>query len=211
MSHKHRHHQDGGDERPAEPGASPAPEPPTERAAGEVAPEAGENGGPPKIEQELEDLKQSLLRVAADYQNYQKRARREIEQASQVAEERLAKGLIPVLDDFDRALSQGRDVTGAEAVLEGVRLVHEGLLRVLASRGLKPIEVQPGTPFDPALHEAMMYEEHADLPENSICRELARGYVMNGRVLRAAKVTVAKKPAAADGEQTESRTDNGEE
>ena len=148
-----------------------------------------------QLNQEIADLQGRLQRLGADYQNYQKRAQRQIEQAIAFAREDMARALLAVLDNFDHTLQKGRETTDTNALLEGVRIVHDHLFNTLATLGLAPMPVAPGDEFDPSRHEAMLHETTGDMPEGCVVRELARGYVMNDRTLRPAKVSVAKAPA----------------
>lgn len=145
-----------------------------------------------QIDQELAELKERLQRLSADYQNYQKRSFRQIEQARQLAKEEMAKGLLAVLDNFEHALEKGQQAQNVAAVQEGVRIVYDHLLKVLGSEGLERIEVEAGMSFDPNLHEAMLHEPSSEYEDNTILRELTAGYMMNDRTLRPAKVSVAK-------------------
>ena len=146
------------------------------------------------FEQELEGLKQRLQRLGADYQNYQKRSHRQIEQAAQLARDEMAQSLLTVLDNFEHTLEKGQEADQVSSVLEGVKIVYDHLLNTLAGHGLQKMEVKPADPFDPTLHQAMLHEETDKYPENAVVRELLTGYVMNGRTLRPAKVSVAKPP-----------------
>jgi len=143
-------------------------------------------------EQELDEIKQRLQRLGADYQNYQKRSLRQLEQAAQFSKENMVKALLPVLDNFEHALAKGGEAQDVAALLEGVRIVYDHLMNVLQGAGMERIEVRPASAFDPNLHEAMMHQESKDQPEHTVLMELAPGYVMNGRTLRPAKVSVAK-------------------
>lgn len=162
------------------------------------APEASESLAPEvtqeQLNQEIADLQGRLQRLGADYQNYQKRAQRQIEQAVAFAREDMARALLAVLDNFDHTLQKGRETTDVNALLQGVRIVHDHLFNTLATLGLAPMPVTPGDEFDPSRHEAMLHEPTSDVPEGCVVRELARGYVMNDRTLRPAKVSVAKAP-----------------
>ncbi|MBN1765707.1 MAG: nucleotide exchange factor GrpE [Sedimentisphaerales bacterium] len=153
---------------------------------------------------EIEELTQRLQRLGADYQNFQKRALKKEEQAAQFAREDLVRTLLPVLDNFCHALEKSDDTCDANAVLQGMQIVYDHFMQVLTGAGLKPIKISPGDSFDPALHEAMLHEENAEFPVNTIVRELARGYIMNERTLRPAKVSVAKTPAPKEPDKNES-------
>ncbi len=141
--------------------------------------------------QQQEELKQQLQRLAADYQNYQKRASRMVEQAHQMAKADVIKSILSVLDNFEHTLEKGTQTQDAGTLLEGVKIVYDHLVKVLESAGLQRINVQPGDVFDPNVHEAMLREPNDTLPAGTIVRELAHGYLINERVLRPAKVSVA--------------------
>jgi molecular chaperone GrpE len=200
MSHKH--HKKEADVTEDVKKNTDAPNGASEAPGGQ---NSGGNEASVTIEQELDDLKQRLQRLAADYQNYQKRASKQMEQAGELTRESLVKALLPILDDFERALGAGGS-GDIGAVLQGVQIVYEHLQKVLEGYGMRRIAVKAGDRFDPNIHEAMMQEENATVAPNGVVRELGRGYVMNERTLRAAKVTVAKAPAATR-EETEESTD----
>ena len=165
----------------------------SEPAVDEEASEASEpKQALPNVEDELEELRGRFQRLAADYQNYQKRSYKQIEQTGQLAREEMVKSLLAVLDNFKHTLEKGADIADAAAVLEGVKIVYDHFMNVLVGHGLKKIEIQIGDSFDPILHEAILHEESDECEENTILRELAAGYMMNGRTLRPAKVSVAK-------------------
>jgi len=162
--------------------------------------------------EDAEQIRQQMLRIAADYQYYQKRTQRLIEQAGQLAEEKLMKELLPVLDNFEHALAKGGQAAEGDALLQGIRIIYDQLLAVLRRYGLERIVVQEGEGFDPSLHEAMLHEVNEQYPEHSVVRELASGYRMNERTLRPAKVSVSKKPATAPApEEAESQQEKEEQ
>jgi molecular chaperone GrpE len=126
-------------------------------------------------------------RMAADFDNYRKRTRRDQAELADRAAERVVVSLLPVLDSLDAALTLEADSEAAEKMLGGVRSTRELLLAQLKTEGLEPIETI-GTPFDPALHEAAQME--AGSGTMIVTAELRRGYTFNGRVLRASLVAV---------------------
>ncbi len=190
MSKENKHNQQADSDKEQTSPSEEQPDTSNEQTRAETA-AASEN-----LEQEIEDLKQRLQRLGADYQNFQKRSLRQIEQAAQMAREEIARTLLPVLDNFEHTLNADHAGQDTAKILEGVQIVYDHLLNVLAGHGCKPIPVQTGDAFDPAQHEALMKVEHDELPENAVVAELARGYAMNERTLRPAKVSVAKPPAA---------------
>lgn len=142
----------------------------------------------PSLEQELENR---LLRLQADFDNFRKRTARERLEQAALAEAALVASLLPVLDNFDRALAnlpEEAEVTWAE----GVQLVHKQLLDVLGQHGLARIDCQQA--FDPNVHEAVMREMCADdEADGTILQELQPGYLYQGKLLRPSMVKVATK------------------
>ena len=142
---------------------------------------------------EAEEQRERHLRTAAEFDNARKRAAREREEYTRYANESLLRELLPVLDNFDRALQAARGEAGAAAVTAGIELIQRELLRVLEKFGVTPF-VSVGQPFDPERHEAVARVPAVSQPEGTVVHETARGYMLNGRVLRAAMVTVATPP-----------------
>jgi molecular chaperone GrpE len=128
-----------------------------------------------------------LLRLAADFENFKKRAARERQEYVQLANERLIAELIPILDDLERALSAAEQ--HEEAQLEdGVRLVHRALAGLLARNGVAPIETDGK--FDPHVHEALL-SQPSESEEGSVLDVVQKGYKLGDRVVRPARVVVA--------------------
>ena len=135
-------------------------------------------------EQEVDDR---LLRLAADFENYKKRAAREREEYVAHANARLLSELLPVIDDLERALSAAEQ--HEEAQLEdGVRLVHRALSEALRKEGLTEIATEG--PFDPHVHEALL-SQPSEAPEGDVIQVLQKGYELGDRVLRPARVVVS--------------------
>jgi molecular chaperone GrpE len=131
-----------------------------------------------------------FLRTMADFDNFRRRTRQEMEDARRFAVEKFVTDLLPVLDNFERAL-QHMDGEGDAAVREGVLLIHRQLLDALAKHGVEPIEAV-GKPFDPRIHDAIMrVEPEPDQQPGTVVEELRRGYALHGRVIRASLVKVA--------------------
>jgi molecular chaperone GrpE len=153
---------------------------------------------------EIERLRQALdekTREVAEFDNARKRAARDREDYVRFANESLVRELLPVLDNFDRALDAARGDAGAAAWTAGIELIHRELLRALEKFGVTPFSAI-GERFDPARHEAVArVPAGADQPEMTAVAETLRGYQMHGRVLRPALVTVAMAAGApADGD-----------
>jgi molecular chaperone GrpE len=128
-----------------------------------------------------------LLRLAADFENYKKRAARERQEYVALANERLIGELLPILDDLERALAAAEEHQEAQ-LEEGVRLVHRSLQGLLARHGVTPIET--GGRFDPHVHEALL-SQPSDAEEGSVIDVVQKGYKLGDRVVRPARVVVA--------------------
>ncbi len=146
--------------------------------------------------QEAEEQRERYIRGAAEFDNARKRAAREREDYTRYANESLLRELLPVLDNFGRALQAARSEPGAAAVTAGVELIQRELLRVLEKFGVTSFD-SLGQPFDPERHEAIARVPAMGQREGTVVNETARGYMLNGRVLRPAMVTVATLPDAS--------------
>ena len=145
---------------------------------------------------EAEEHRDRYLRAAAEFDNARKRSARERDDYTRYANESLLRELLPVLDNFERALQSARNEPAAVAVTAGVELIQRELLRVLEKFGVTPF-TSVGQPFDPEKHEAIARVPARGHAEGSVVDETARGYLLNGRVLRPAMVTVASSPDAS--------------
>ena len=134
-----------------------------------------------------------LLRIQADFENTRKRLEREKQDFIKFANESLILELLNILDDLERVVnlaeSKSQDLP---AFLKGVEMILAHLYEMLKEHGVKPIDAQ-GKLFDPNFHEALMQSENSDLPEHTVVEELQKGYLLNDRVIRTAKVKVSKK------------------
>ena len=141
---------------------------------------------------ERDAMRNDLQRVAADFENYKRRAAREREQASAAAESRLLGELLTVIDDTERAIEHAaKDDTGKESVVDGLVTVQKRLTAVVGTHGLERIETT-GVAFDPNLHEAMMVQPAPNgEADDTILQELQSGWKLGERVLRHARVIVA--------------------
>lgn len=138
-----------------------------------------------------------LLRTTADFDNFKKRAARERTEAVQYANMGLLQKLLPVLDNFEMALSavQNAKDEKSSSVQAGISMIQQQLKGILAESGLEEVDAT-GKAFDPAWHEAISQQESADVPEGHVLQQLRKGYKLRDRLLRPATVIVAKKPAA---------------
>ena len=138
---------------------------------------------------EAENNYNRALRLQADYENLRRRTRQEREELLKYGSEQLIKNLLPVMDNFARALNSAGD--GGEKFINGVEMIRRQFNDVLSGEGLAPIPAL-GEPFDPNLHDAVMQVEDTDKPENTVVEELLTGYYLKGKVIRHSMVKVAK-------------------
>lgn len=147
---------------------------------------------------ERDELYDRWLRLQAEFDNYRKRTRRELEESKAKGAEELVVQLLPVIDNLERAIAAAGDVQNA--LVEGVKLIHKQFLSILEGIGVVPIAAV-GMPFDPALHEAVAYEESDTFPEGVVIEELVRGYALRGKALRPSVVKVARGSGQQGGDE----------
>jgi molecular chaperone GrpE len=141
-----------------------------------------------EVERERDEYLGDLKRLAADFENYRKRAVRDQESLVARAHERLAKELLPVLDDLERALEAAAEHEEAK-LEEGVRLVHRELRDAFSKEGV--VEIETNGQFDPHLHEALL-SQPSDEDEGAIIEVIQKGYQLGDRVLRPARVVISQ-------------------
>lgn len=143
-----------------------------------------------QLTRERDEYRADLQRIAADFENFRRRAARDREQAAAAADAKLLGELLAVIDDMERALQHAEEAQAEHPNLAaGIRMVHDRLDGVLRSHGLEPVEVD-GT-FDPNLHEAMMLQPTPGVDDGTIVKVLQSGWKLGDRVLRHARVIVA--------------------
>ncbi|HEY3499327.1 MAG TPA: nucleotide exchange factor GrpE [Polyangiaceae bacterium] len=183
--------------------AAGAPQP--NGAAGATDPASGDAAGadaapPPdpltQAQAEAARLKDQLLRLAADFDNFKKRSRREMSDVSKLAREDVLRDLLPVFDNLERATAHAASATDLKALTDGIGMVMRQFVDTLGKLGIERIE-SLGKPFDPAVHEAVQHLETADYQPGSVALELQAGYRNADRVIRPAMVVVAKAPPSA--------------
>jgi molecular chaperone GrpE len=182
---KRKHEAEG-----AEPGSvSPEGVEPAGDLGPETSVEAAEGSSLITELERLRDREDELLRALAEQQNVVRRRRQEMESSVQYAQESLVRDLLPVLDDFERAL-QAMGEAASDSMRAGVGLVYDRLVRILTAQGLEPIR-PIGEPFDPTLHDAIAQQPLPGTPPGTVIEVAQPGYRLRGRVLRHAKVVVA--------------------
>jgi molecular chaperone GrpE len=143
-----------------------------------------------EVKRQRDEYYDLLLRKTAEFDNYRKRTERERQAVTEAAAADLITDLLPLIDDFERAL-EAEAPDGADTYRRGVELIHRQLLEVLRKRGVRPIEAL-GTDFDPHYHQAVTYEPAAGRRDGEVVEEFRRGYMLGDRLLRPAMVKVAK-------------------
>lgn len=143
-------------------------------------------------EEEVEKEKKEYLFLMAEFDNFRKRTMKEKSEILKNGAESAMKGILPIVDDFERGLEAVKDSTDAESVKEGMTLIYNKFIKYLDQNGVKVMETN-GADFDPDNHEAVaMIPADSDEKRNKIIDTVVKGYVMNGKVIRHAKVVVAQ-------------------
>ncbi len=152
-----------------------------------------------ELELSLEQMKDQLLRKAAEFENYRKRVENENESLRKYASEAVLTKLLPVLDDFERSMKARRSMEGNstadDGFMRGMELIFNKLKKILELQGLKHFDVV-GKPFDPEFHDALMQVYREGAPSHTVVEEVGKGYMLYDKVLRHARVIVsADQPA----------------
>jgi molecular chaperone GrpE len=172
-------------------------------AGGDDAP-TGEAGGHEAKEKELKETYDRLLRTTAEFENYKKRMAREMDEFRKYANQSLLRELLSIVDHIELALQAAGGAGSEKTIADGLGLTLKELMRILEKFNVTPVE-STGQPFNPEVHEAILREHSDSLPENAVVREMQKGYMINGRLLRPALVAVAARPAAEPGEGNPTR------
>ncbi len=174
---------------PEEPGTGTGPEQEVDidRLAEDLASLQGEIE---QVRTDAEESRDRYLRTLADFDNYRKRQREDVARQIGCAKEELINQLLPIVDNFQRALESAEAGHSYDTLVEGVSLTLRQMIETLQKAGVEPIEAV-GEQFNPELHEAMMRVETDEYPENTVIDEFERGYTLNGKVLRPSRVRVA--------------------
>ena len=135
----------------------------------------------------LKEKEERALRLQADFENFRRRTSKEKEELSAVIKQEILKDMLPLLDNFERAMAA--ETKDAEAFQKGVDMIYTQLQEVMKKNGLEPIETA-GQKFDPNFHQAVMRVQNDDLEDDDIAQELQKGYMVEGRVIRPSMVQV---------------------
>jgi molecular chaperone GrpE len=190
---------------------TPSEPPPTPSASqagaqpSEGAPASSQRPGETlaEVQAEATRLKDALLRTAADFDNFRKRTRRELEEARRNGREDLLRALLPVFDNLERAIQSAQRTSDVKAMTEGLTMVQRQFVDALGREGIARVPTV-GRPFDPGVHEAIQQVETGEHDPGTVIAEVQPGYTQGERLLRAAMVVVARgKPDdASNGESS---------
>jgi len=144
-----------------------------------------------QLEREKVQLAQQLLRLKADFDNYRRRTQLQMEENIRDANRGLLQDLLPILDNFERALQSDHEAKVQDPFFQGMEMVYKGLMAALANHGLQPI-LAKGEPFDPNLHEAVAMEGSEGDAELLVLEQIQTGYLLHDKVLRHTKVLVGQ-------------------
>lgn len=140
-----------------------------------------------KLKAEIAEKDDRILRQQAEFQNFRRRTQKEKEELGNVVKQDVLKSLLPIIDNFERALAA--ETADAESLKKGVEMVHSQLMQTLQDKGLKAIETE-GQKFDPTFHQAVMRIQNPELEDGAIAAELQRGYMVGDTVIRPSMVQV---------------------
>ncbi len=151
-----------------------------------------------ELKAQLESEKDRVLRLSAEFENYQKRKQRELDEFKKFANESVFKQFLNVIDNLERALHSARETSDAEkasdkdGLISGVELTHKEILRLFETFGVKTVEAE-NKPFDPNFHQAVTQEETDKVAENTVTTVLQKGYLLHDRLIRPSMVVVSKR------------------
>lgn len=182
---------------------------------------ADQGGEPPKeplqelqeklveAEKQKEYYKDLFLRKAAEFDNFKRRTEADSIAIVRFANEDLLAAVLPIIDDLERSLKQGKDLQ-SNSFYKGVELIYQKMLKILEMQGVKPFETV-GKEFNVEYHDALLQIPKEDVPPHTVVEEVEKGYMYHDKVLRHAKVIVSATPSDAEGNSTQEQTggDNG--
>lgn len=168
-----------------------------------AAPASGEGDPLAEAKAEAARMKEQWMRSAADFDNYRKRSRREVDDARKSGKEDMLKDFLPVFDNLERAIQSAQRATDVKGVAEGLQMVLRQYVDTLGRGGIQKIATV-GSMFDPAHHEAIQQVETDEHPAGTVVAEVQPGYIQGERLVRAAMVVVAKPKSKDSGDGSQS-------
>ena len=159
-----------------------------------------------ELEKQAAQLKDQLLRKAAEFDNYKRRTENDFASLTKFAGENIIVQLLPVLDDLNRSLKSVKDKAENDPFIKGVELIYAKLSKALEAQGLKTMDVV-GKEFSVAFHDALMQMPRSDVPSHTVIEEVEKGYLLFDKVIRHAKVVVSSEPAGEKAQQIKATED----
>jgi molecular chaperone GrpE len=145
-----------------------------------------------QLKEQIASEKDRVLRLSAEFDNYQKRKQRELDEFKKFANEIIFKQLLTVVDNLERAISSSQENSDKKTLIEGVELTYKEIIKLFETFNVKPVEAENKT-FDPNFHQAVTQEETDKIPDNTVTKVLQKGYLLHDRLIRPAMVIVSKK------------------
>jgi molecular chaperone GrpE len=201
MNKRHKHPQDGNPGMDGE--LDPANAGPESEHGGDVDSLRAQLA---EKDKEIAELKDKYLRTLADSENARKRVRQQSEESVRIQREAILRDLLPIIDNLERALVAARNGTDPKTIVDGVEMTVRALIDFLRAQGVTPLQAV-GQAFDPNRHEAVDHVASEAHPPNTVVDEFHRGYLIGERVLRPARVSVAKGNKTDTGKRNEGETD----
>jgi len=150
-----------------------------------------------QLEEEVSELKDKLLRKAAEFENYKRRTENDQMNLLTYAAESFIQKLLPVIDDFERSLDHINDAQDVEAIKKGLKLIYDKFIKILDDQGVRKIEAV-GEPFDVEFHEALMQREDDSVEPHTVLEEVEKGYIYKDKVIRHTKVIVSEEKSTEE-------------
>jgi len=159
-----------------------------------------------ELKAQLESEKDRVLRLSAEFENYQKRKQRELDEFKKFANETVFKRFLTVVDNLERAIQSSKEISDESGLISGVELTHKEILSLFETFAVKTVDAE-NKPFDPNFHQAVTQEESDEVPENTVLTVLQKGYLLHDRLIRPSMVVVSKKIAKTE-KETEKTKEN---
>jgi molecular chaperone GrpE len=158
------------------------------------------------LAKEKDEIFEKLQRVAADYENFQKRVPKQIDDTIAYKKEKIIKTLLPTLDNLEHTIQNAYSAENPEVLVEGIRIIYKQLLDALKTHGLEQINAL-GQKFDPAMHEAITQKTETGQDDDTVLEEFQKGYKLDGRVTRPSRVIINKPQSEQDQQKEKSKPD----
>jgi len=144
-----------------------------------------------QLKEQVASEKDRVLRLSAEFDNFQKRKQRELDEFKKFANETIFKQLLTVVDNLERAIASTKENSGKKVLIEGVELTYKEIIKLLETFSVRAVEAENQT-FDPNFHQAVTQEETDKVPDNTVTKVLQKGYLLHDRLIRPAMVIVSK-------------------